>query len=189
MEKESMTVHHHFMDLALKQAEAALAVGDFPVGCVIEYQGRVVASGHRANTIGTINEIDHAEMVALRSLLAGDHTIPMDRVTIYSTMEPCLMCYATLLVNGVRRFVYAYEDVMGGGTNLPLAKLAPLYRDLAPMVLGSIRRFSSLALFHRFFSNPDCRYLSGTLLAEYTLSQALADDQQGNIPTLDNHRP
>lgn len=188
MEKETMSEHRHFMKLALQEAETALAGGDFPVGCVIEYQGRVVASGHRANSSAVINELDHAEMVALRSLLTGGNTIPLHQVTIYSTMETCLMCYATLLVNGVRRFVYAYEDVMGGGTNLPLARLAPLYREIAPMVLGSVLRSSSLSLFQRFFANPDCRYLAGTLLAEYTLAQEIAGEGQGEISSFFNGR-
>jgi tRNA(adenine34) deaminase len=168
--------HRTFMELALREAERCLAAGEFPVGCVIVYQGRVVATGHRFNSTGASNELDHAEMVALRRLLSSEAASKLAEVTVYSTMEPCLMCYATLLVNGVRRFVYAYEDVMGGGTNLPLAQLAPLYRDLQPMVLGAVLRRRSLALFKQFFSSPGCAYLAGSLLAEYTLAQA--DNEQ-----------
>ncbi len=166
-----MDDHRSFMELALREAERCLAAGEFPVGCVIEYQGRVVASGRRVNSIGASNELDHAEMVALRCVLSSEAADHLAEVTVYSTMEPCLMCYATLLVNGVRRFVYAYEDAMGGGTNLPLAQLAPLYRGLQPMVLGAVLRWRSLALFKRFFLSPDCAYLAGSLLAEYTLAQ------------------
>lgn len=178
---DDLLQHCHFMGIALEQAEAALAARDFPVGCVIEYRGRVVACGHRANSVGAVNELDHAEMVALRALWEAEKTIPLDQVTVYSTMEPCLMCYATLLVNGVRRFVYAYEDVMGGGTNLPLSQLAPLYREIQPVLVGSVLRSRSLALFQRFFAEPGVRYLAGTLLAEYTLAQK-ADDP-GSLPT------
>ena len=83
------------------------------------------------------------------------------------------MCYATLLLNGVRRLVYAYEDAMGGGTSLPLAQLAPLYRELAPEVeiIPHVRRRESLALFQRFFRQPDTSYWQDSLLARYTLEQ------------------
>lgn len=177
--------HRFFMEQALREAERGLEAGEFPVGCVIVYHGRVVATGRRCNSSGASNELDHAEMVALRGVLSSEAAGKLAEVTVYSTMEPCLMCYATLLVNGVRRFVYAYEDVMGGGTNLPLAQLAPLYRDLQPMVLGAVLRRPSLALFKRFFSSPDRAYLEGSLLAEYTLAQEDSEQSPSTIfPTI-----
>lgn len=166
-----MKQHEKYMEMALCQAREALAIGDFPVGCVIEYDGDIVASGRRSNSFGQTNEIDHAEILALRALVAGSRKIAADRVTVYSTMEPCLMCFATMLVNGVRRFVYSYEDAMGGGTNLPLQTLSPLYRDMNVLVVGGVLRADSLALFQNFFSSPDCVYLQSTLLATYTLNQ------------------
>lgn len=159
------------MGFALDQARQALERGEFPVGCVFAWQGRVIASGARCNSTGPANELDHAEIVALRRFLAGGQQVDPAEVRVYSTMEPCLMCFATLLVNGFRQFIYGYEDAMGGGTNLPLARLAPLYRDLKVRVTGGVRRGESLALFQHFFGQPGNRYLQGSLLAEYTLRQ------------------
>lgn len=167
-----MKTHEKFMTLALQQARKALQEGDFPVGCIIECNGEVVASGHRKKSYGKVNEIDHAEIIALRNFLAAEGVCGTDKVTIYSTMEPCLMCFSTLLVNGVRKFIYGYEDVMGGGTNLPLHLLHPLYSEIQPTIIGSVLRHESLSLFKSFFSSPDSRYLKNTLLAEYTLRQS-----------------
>lgn len=164
-----MGLHEQFMESALQQAREALKAGDFPVGCVIELNGRIVASGRRSNSNGRANEIDHAETTALRNCITSGKVKEMSEVTVYSTMEPCLMCYATLLVNGVRRFVYGYEDAMGGGTNLPLSSLSPLYRDIQPTIIGAVLREESLVLFKKFFSSPENNYLKDTLLANYTL--------------------
>ncbi len=165
-------MHERFMRLALGEAAAALEAGDFPVGCVLVHQGRVVARGHRTNSrAGQTNELDHAEVVALRRLFADQPGIDMNEVTLYSTMEPCLMCYATLLLNGIRRVVYAYEDVMGGGSDLELSRLRPLYREMEVEVVPRVLRAESLALFQKFFADPATGYWQDSELARYTLAQ------------------
>ncbi len=166
-----MNKHEEYMETALDQARQALAGGDFPVGCVIEYQDKIVATGRRCNSFGKVNEMDHAEMVALRALLECEQEIDIAEATVYATMEPCLMCFATLLVNGVRKIAYCYEDAMGGGTNMPLQLLSPLYKDLKVEITRGVLREQGLILFKEFFANPGNEYLAGSLLAEYTLKQ------------------
>ncbi len=166
-----MLKHEKFMELALQQAREALAAGDFPVGCIFEYQDEIVATGRRCNSFGKVNEMDHAEMAALRTLLDSNHRVDFGQVTVYATMEPCLMCYSTLLVNGIRKIAYSYEDAMGGGTNLPLKTLSPLYSGLRVEVTGGVLREQGLRLFKDFFLNPDNDYLKNSMLARYTLGQ------------------
>ncbi len=166
--------HETFMRLALQQAQQALASNEFPVGAVIIAGDEPVATGRRENSQSeTANELDHAEIVALRDLLARRPDIDRHTLTVYSTMEPCLMCYSTLLLNGIRTFVYAYEDAMGGGTGLQLAHLAPLYQTMEPEVriLPNVLRQESLDLFKTFFTSQENNYWQGSLLAEYTLAQ------------------
>ncbi|PHR29097.1 MAG: tRNA-specific adenosine deaminase [Desulfotalea sp.] len=159
-----------FMEKALRLADEALLLKEFPVGCVIEFDGAVVATGSRTNSRGG-NEIDHAEIIALRNMLNDARGVDLSLVTVYSTMEPCLMCFSTLIVNGVRNFVYGYEDAMGGGTNLPLSQLAPLYRDIRVEIEGGVMRKDCLALFKTFFTMAESTYLKDSYLASYTLQQ------------------
>ena len=166
--------HETFMRLALQQAQQALANHEFPVGAVIVAGDEPVAIGRRENSRDeTANELDHAEVVALRDLLARRPEIDRRTLTVYSTMEPCLMCYSAMLLNGIRNFIYAYEDAMGGGTGLQLMNLPPLYQAMAPEVriLPHILRQESLELFKAFFASPANNYWQGSLLAEYTLAQ------------------
>lgn len=159
------------MLLALQEAKLALESGEFPVGCVIAGPEGVVATGRRINSFGVPNEMDHAEIVALRALLTDAPEGDLGGLTVYSTMEPCLMCFSTLILNGIRTIVYAYEDVMGGGTNVPLATMNPLYAAMEITVVPHVLRRESLELFITFFSRPDNRYWQDSLLAEYTLIQ------------------
>ena len=166
--------HEKYMLIALAQAKEALLLGEFPVGTVFVYQDRVVASGQRAHTRGqqeAVNEIDHAEILALRSFLSEETGIVAGELVVYCTMEPCLMCYSTMILNGIRNIVYGYEDVMGGGTNLPLDQLNPLYAEMKVCITGHVLREQSLELFQAFFSNPENLYWKDSLLANYTLKQ------------------
>ena len=164
--------HTHYMAEALKLARHALDMGEFPVGCVMVYQGDIIATGTRRHTRGNAkNEIDHAEMVALRRLSELADEIDTGQVMVYCTMEPCLMCLAALIISGIRTIVYAYEDVMGGGTTCNLEQLRPLYSSYPVEIVPDILRRQSLALFKAFFADPHNDYWEDSLLAEYTLSQ------------------
>ena len=166
--------HEKYMHIALIQAQEALKNGEFPVGAVFVHEDKVVASGQRLHTQGlqaAVNEIDHAEILALRNCLLQNPDINTGELVVYSTMEPCLMCYSTMILNGIRNIVYAYEDVMGGGSNLPLDQLNPLYAEMEINVTPHILRKESLALFQKFFSNPQNEYWKDSLLANYTLKQ------------------
>ena len=64
--------YERFMSKALEEAEESLNAGEFPVGCVMVYENRVLASGARHRTRpADINEFDHAEMTALRRFFDG----------------------------------------------------------------------------------------------------------------------
>ncbi|CAB5125330.1 Cytidine/deoxycytidylate deaminase, zinc-binding region [Olavius algarvensis associated proteobacterium Delta 3] len=172
MKREERQTYEKLMDLALAEAEKALKRGDFPVGCILECNGTVIATGSREGTTGeSANEVDHAEMVLLRRL-AGQHPRPdLNRARIFCTMEPCLMCYAAIILSGINEIIYAFEDVMGGGTGCDMERLTPLYRRKV-RILPHVRRRESLALFKTFFSNPANTYWKGSLLARYTLETA-----------------
>lgn len=164
--------HTHYMQQALLLAEQALNREEFPVGCVAVYQDRVIAKGERTGTRQHVpSELDHAEIIALRQLESLDEAIDRCKVTIYATLEPCLMCYGALLISGVGKIVYAYEDAMGGGTACDRTQLPELYRNSGVEIIPGVCRNESLALFKSFFANPDIDYWRDSYLAQYTLGQ------------------
>jgi len=168
------TIDAIFMAQALKLARKALVLGEFPVGCVIADGKTVVAQGHRTGTATDVeNEIDHAEINAIRSLCEKKPAADRKQLTLYCTMEPCMMCFSAIILSGIRRIVYAYEDVMGGGAGLDLSHLPPLYREAQLTVVSAVMRRESLSLFQQFFSDQKNGYWSDSMLSRYTLNQAL----------------
>lgn len=83
-----------WMGVALKEAEAALDGGDFPVGCIVVAEGRVVATGRRSGTAeGPGNELDHAEVTALRRLMesGGSPRGSLQRCTARWSLASCVL--------------------------------------------------------------------------------------------------
>jgi tRNA(adenine34) deaminase len=164
--------YEYFMKKALNQAKNALSAGEFPVGCVVVHEDRILTTGARKGTAGNIpNEIDHAEMIALKRLADMEIQRDNQRITLFTTLEPCLMCLGALILSGISEIVYAYEDVMGGGLSCDLKNLMPLYKNSRISVVPNILRKESIELFQAFFNNSENSYWQGSLLAEYTLKQ------------------
>lgn len=166
--------YEFFMREALRCAEKALDVGEFPVGCVIVYKNEIIASGSReGSALSGTNETDHAEILALRQLSQQPFLNSPSDITVFSTLEPCLMCYGAILIAGIRRIVYAYEDAMGGGTSCNLTSLPHLYSSCKVRIVPHILRRESLHLFKTYFDNSSNSYLADTYLADYTRRQPL----------------
>ena len=62
---QKMTQDEKFMKEAKKQAMKAYALKEVPIGCVIVYEGKIIARGYnRRNT--DKNTVSHAEMNAIK---------------------------------------------------------------------------------------------------------------------------
>jgi tRNA(adenine34) deaminase len=102
--------YQFFMGQALDQARQALLEGEFPIGCVIVYKNKIVVSGTRKGTKGeNINEVDHAEMVALRRLARINKDIDHKKLTLFCTLEPCLMCYGAILLSRIGELLWCHS--------------------------------------------------------------------------------
>lgn len=170
----SETEHEAFMALALEQAQKAYDAGEFPVGCVIVEKGHVIASGSRTGTgerMSVKSELDHAEIRALRHIETHGIKFDPDKTILYCTMEPCLMCFAAIILSGIKQIVYAYEDAMGGGTGCDLEALTPLYANSGVQITGGVMRQKSLDLFYNFFNKETNQYWKNSYLEEYTVRQ------------------
>ena len=159
------------MEKALVEAEQAYSRGEFPVGCVIVHNDRIIATGARKGTAADsrISETDHAEIMALKQLEELSPSVDHSQMVIYSTMEPCLMCLGAILISGIRHIVFAYEDVMGGGTRCDLSRLPDLYSSQKVTLIRNVLRNRSLHLFKRYFADQKNVYWKDSLLARYTL--------------------
>lgn len=115
------------LDHAIALALAAEARGWLPVAAVVALDGEIVAEGTSEVPGPPYHPGRHAEIVAL-SKVPTDLWPDAHRLTVVSTLEPCLMCFGTCLLHGIGRVVYGARDVLGGAGHV-LPYLPPYYAD------------------------------------------------------------
>jgi tRNA(adenine34) deaminase len=109
-----MADHESWMRVALEEADAAAAVGEVPVGCVVvDAHGRELARGRNARE-ELADPTAHAEMIAVREAAARSLSWRLDGATAYVTLEPCAMCAGALVLARVSRVVFGCTDPKGG---------------------------------------------------------------------------
>jgi len=77
-----------------------------PFGCVIAKDGEIIAEG--ANTVLADNDpTSHGEMNAIRNACKELGTHDLSGCTLYTTSEPCPMCYGAIWWARVQKIYYA----------------------------------------------------------------------------------
>ena len=143
---------HHFMGLALAQAQAAAAAGEIPVGAVIvdpETRALVAEAGNAP--IAGCDPTAHAEIRALRvaALKLGNYRLT--GLELFVTLEPCAMCAGAISHARIGRVVYGAPDPKGGAV-----AHGPKFFDQPtchwrPDVTAGVRAEQSRAMLKAFF--------------------------------------
>ena len=107
-------MHDLYMRQALALAEQAQAAGEVPVGAVIVLNGDVIGKG-RNSPIAANDSTAHAEMLAIRQACVRIGNYRLEGATLYSTLEPCVMCAGALVAARVATLVFGARDLRFGG--------------------------------------------------------------------------
>ncbi|KAK9711088.1 Cytidine and deoxycytidylate deaminase zinc-binding region [Popillia japonica] len=148
----------HYMEIAFTYAQDALRNQEVPVGCIFVYNNEIVAKGR--NTVNeTRNATRHAEMNCIDDVIAycEDRNIVskevFENVSVYVTVEPCIMCAAALYNLKIKQILFGCRnDRFGGQTVFDVANVLNPVTD----VKGGYRADEAMALLKEFYkgTNP-----------------------------------
>jgi len=133
-----------FMRLAIKKAKQGIVKGQTPFGACIVKAGKVIACSH--NLVWKNSDITaHAEITAIRLACKRLKKIDLSGCVIYSTCEPCPMCFAACHWAKISRIVFgcAIKDAKNYGfnelqiSNSKLKQLAKNKIRITPSILVS----------------------------------------------------
>lgn len=119
-----------FMREAIAEAELARGEDEVPVGAVAVRDGVIIARAHNTRE-GTRCATHHAEILAIEAACRALGGWRLPGVTLYVTMEPCVMCAGAAVNARIGRIVYGTADKRFGA-------------------LGSVTDIHALPLNHTF---------------------------------------
>jgi tRNA(adenine34) deaminase len=126
-----------YMKIALDEARQSLDKDNFPCGAVLVVGGEMVGESENKKETKA-DRISHAEMLLyiehsslLKSAKKQGHS-----VTMYTTLEPCLMCFGSAVMHRVDRIVAATPDPLGDMSKVEGKELGQFYTNLPQLEYG-----------------------------------------------------
>lgn len=135
-EKARQLLDRTMLERSLELARHSLSRGSSPIGCVIvDGAGTVISEGRNKSAepwpktpqrIGN-SGFAHAEMDAFYRVARLEHP---EECTVYSSLEPCLMCGGAFAMARIGRAVWACDDPWGGSGRLIVWNKHPAFADM-----------------------------------------------------------
>jgi tRNA(adenine34) deaminase len=123
--KELTSEDRSFLREAIKLAKEAQNKGNLPIGAVITLDSKKIGEGRNSIWSPNYRPNRHAEIEALESVTELEIWSRSAEMTLYTTLEPCLMCLGAILIYKIGRIVYGSKDPHGGAlcvsSHMPIA--------------------------------------------------------------------
>ena len=103
----------YFMQKALELAREAASIDEVPVGAVAVRDGRIIAVGSNMREHSKL-ATHHAEIICIENACRALGGWRLPGVTLYVTMEPCVMCAGAIVNARIERVVYGAKDLRFG---------------------------------------------------------------------------
>ena len=140
------------MGRALREARAAAAAGEVPVGAIVVLEGRIVGRGHN-RPIGSDDPTAHAEIVALREAALRVGNYRLTGALLVVTLEPCLMCLGAALHARVAEVCFGASDPrLGAASLLGEMQSRPGSMNHRLELRGGVREEECSSLLRGFFT-------------------------------------
>lgn len=139
-----------FMRMAIEAALEGMEKGEMPFGACIIQKGEVLAVAHNSAK-ANMDTTAHGEVQAIRAASRQVNRLSLSGATIYTTCEPCPMCFAACLWANMGRIVYAcsIEDAAEAGIrqiSISASRMKQLIQSDV-LLTGNVLREESLKLF------------------------------------------
>lgn len=105
--------HNYWMRIALDEANRAAVENEVPVGAVLVDNNQEISRGH--NMPLQLNDpTAHAEIIVLRNAATTLENYRLPGLSLYVTLEPCLMCAGAIMNSRISNVYFGASDSKTG---------------------------------------------------------------------------
>ena len=149
-------VNESYMTDLIKLSTKCLENDILPVAAmaVDNETGEILAQAYKGKYMHI--KTGHSEIIVVDAVL--NHRKSLKNVTIYTTLEPCMMC-AGYIMNVHGNIAYAMEDPYGGGCNQKMLENLPqrhVHNQIS--IERGLCRGDALVVFREFFANTEQKF-------------------------------
>jgi tRNA(adenine34) deaminase len=146
-----LTREEKFMRRAMQAAKRGLKQGEVPIGAVVVYEDKVVASGYNRRAKLQLASA-HAEMMAIDRACKKFHSWRLpEGCELFVTLEPCPMCMGASLNARVDKIYFGAYEQKGRSLTAELAEANLLNHKTE--VTGGVLENECSELLTSFFVN------------------------------------
>lgn len=116
-----MVNDEYYIEKTIELAKKAAKYGDFPVGALIVKDNKIIAKAYNKKEKNN-NAINHAELLAISKACKKLKTWHLEDCTLYTSMEPCIMCLGAITQSRIKRIVYSTHNPSFGTIENDLSK-------------------------------------------------------------------
>ena len=103
----------YYMRKAMELARRGEALGEVPLGCDIEHDGKIIGRGYSRRKTDK-STLSHAELIAIKKADKKIGDWRLEECTLYVTLEPCQMCAGAIVQARIPRVVMACKNPKAG---------------------------------------------------------------------------
>lgn len=190
--------HEQYMRLAISKAKEAIGAAQTPIAACIVKDGEVIACVY--NTVAQAVDVTaHAEMQAIRAACQRLNTLDLSGCVLYSTLEPCPMCFSASQWAQIDTIVYGArredaEKVGLGHNTIPVHTMQQLSHSPITLVEDTLRQ-ETMQLFDLWLAAKGAQHTQyddiaaqfrqikdspvNTYITDYTFFQMIGARDQG----------
>lgn len=119
---QTSLTERYWIKIAIREGQSAYENGEIPAGAVITLNNKIIGKGQ--NYVKRLcDPTAHAEIIAISAASQFVSSSHLTHATIYTTIEPCLMCFGAITNAKIERIVYLVNQPKFGFTNFINPKL------------------------------------------------------------------